>query len=326
VKGLDFLVYRARFAAEILGVASFLVLGAMFFYSGALFPETLPDGFSSSIELQGQVLLLVLTPTFLLVYLIVAQRRSVRCGEKLVANHVVSADPAEWLRKIRIGTLLIGVCVGFLYGLLMNVPAEWRNSFASLDFQVQSIVIGQVLLWTLIGFALAYRLHTAWCFYKQGKSVRIDVYDTVKYELFARHGLDDVFAITVLLVLATLQSLDAQFRLYNYVTAWIVAFPAAASLLILPMLSLQRRLLAHKEEFLEEMNRQVSSVARVVEPNSLAQLELLMQHRDRVRHASAWPIDLSFVSRLLVYIVIPPLAWLGAAFVEVAVDRILGGF
>ena len=133
-----------------------------------------------------------------------------------------------------------------------------------------------------------------------------------------------MFGITILLVLATLQSLDAQFRLANYITAWIIAFPAAASLLILPMLSLQRRLLAHKKEFLQEMNRQVSDAARVVGPDSLTQIELLMQHRDRIQHTSAWPIDLSIASRLMLYLVIPPLAWLGAAIVEVGLDKILG--
>ncbi|MFQ5982568.1 MAG: hypothetical protein ACE5KS_04250 [Woeseiaceae bacterium] len=325
MKSLDFLIYRARYTAEILGPASLLLLSMIVLYSGALMPETMPETFSSSNELLGQVLLLILVPAFLLTYLVVAQRRSIRFAEKLVASQIIAADPADWMQKIAGRTVLLGAVIGLLYGALFNLPPEWRSSFSSLSIQIQSIAIGQVFLWTLIGLVLTYRLHTAWCFYKKGKTVRVDLYDTGKYEPFARNGLDDVLGITVLLVLATVQSLDAEFRLYNYLTAWIVAFPAAATLLILPMLSLQRRLLAHKKEFLEEMHRQVSDASRAVEPDSLAQLELLMQHRDRVRHASAWPIDLSIASRLMLYIIIPPIAWLGAAFVEVGIDRILGG-
>ena len=177
----------------------------------------------------------------------------------------------------------------------------------------------------MVGLVLTYRLHTALCFYKKGKDVPVDLYDKSKYEPFARNGLDDVFGITVLLVLTILQSLDARFRLGNYVTAWVIAFPAAVSLLILPMLSLHRRLLAHKREFLGEMHRQVADASRVMEPNSLTQIELLMQHRDRVRHTSAWPIDMSIASRLILYIIIPPLAWLGAAIVEMGLDKILNG-
>jgi hypothetical protein len=325
LKGLDFLIYRARYTAEILGPVVLLLLSVLFLYSGALFSESVPEAYSSSEELLGQVLLLILTPAFLITYLVVAQRRSIRFADRLVASHLVSSDPAGWLQKIAGRTVLLGAIVGFLYGVGFNLLPEWRNSFGSLGFQVQSLVIGQVLLWTVVGFVLTYRIHTALCFYKQGKIVPVDLYDTSKYEPFARNGLDDVFGITVLLVLTLLQSLDAEFRLANYITAWIIALPAAAALLILPMLSVHRRLLGHKKAFLEEMYRQVADASRVVDPDSITQIELLMQHRDRVRHTSAWPIDLSIAFRLILFIIIPPLAWLGAAFVELGLDRILTG-
>jgi len=323
LKGLDFLIYRARYTAEIVGPVVLLLLSVLFLYSGALFSASVPEFYSSSEELLGQVLLLILTPAFLVTYLVVAQRRSVGFADRLIASHLVSSDPADWLQKIAGRTVLLGAIVGFLYGLLFNLLPEWRNSFGSLGFQVQSIAIGQLVLWTLIGVVLTYRIHTALCFYKKGKVVPVDLYDTSKFDPFARNGLDDVFGIAVLLVLTILQSLDAEFRLGNYIFAWIVAFPAAASLLVLPMLSLHRRLLAHKKEFLEEMHRQVADASRVAEPDSLTRIELLMQHRDRVRHTSTWPIDLSIAFRLILFIIIPPLAWLGAAFVELGLDRIL---
>ena len=324
MKALDYFVHESRYSAEVAGPVVFLLLSAMFLYSGALFPESLPEYFTSSSQLLGQVLLLVLTPVFLVTYLIIAQRRSARFAEEVVASRLLSSESEGWALKMRGRTVLSGMFLGFLYGLFLNVPPEWRNSFTSLGPQVQSIIVGQVILWTIAGLVLTYRLHTAWSFYTHGKVVHVNLYETSKYMPFARNGLDDVFGITMLLVLATVQSLDAQFRLANYITAWVIAFPAAASLLILPMLSLQRRLLAHKKEFLEEMNRQVSDAARVVEPDSLTQIELLMQHRDRIAHTSAWPIDMSIATRLILYIVIPPLAWFGTAIVEVGLDRIWG--
>ena len=323
MKTLDYLIHKSRYSAEVAGPLIFLILSAMFLYSGALFPKSLPEYFTSSSQLLGQVLLLILTPVFLVTYLIIAQRRSVRLAEKVVASRLLTPESEDWGHEIRARTVLSGVILGFLFGLLLNVPPEWRNSFFSVGSQVQSIIVGQVFVWTIVGLALTYRLHTAWTFYTKGKVVHINLYETSKYIPFARNGLDDVFGITMLLVLATLQSMDAQFRLTNYMTAWIVAFPAAASLLILPMLSLQRRLLAHKKEFLEEMNRQVSDAARVVGVDSLTQIELLIQHRDRIAHTSAWPIDMSITTRLILYIVIPPIAWFGAAIVEVGLDRIL---
>ena len=55
----------------------------------------------------------------------------------------------------------------------------------------------------------------------------------------------------------------------------------------------------------------------------IPELESLLQHRDRLRHAYTWPVDLGIVYRLLFYVVIPPLAWFGAALMETAVQEFL---
>jgi len=38
-----------------------------------------------------------------------------------------------------------------------------------------------------------------------------------------------------------------------------------------------------------------------------------------------WPLDWRIYSRLAFYVILPPIAWLGAAFVEFGVDRFLDG-
>ena len=95
-----------------------LLLSSMFLYSGVLFPESIPSEFSSSQELLGQALLLILVPSFLIAYLIVAQRRSVGFAGRLVANRLVTSDPAEWLAGTSGRTVLIGALLGFLIGMM----------------------------------------------------------------------------------------------------------------------------------------------------------------------------------------------------------------
>ena len=80
-------------------------MSVMFLYSGALFPESIPQYFSSLTEVTGQALLIILTPAFLVTYLIIAQRRSVRFAESLVANRLITSDPADWLQEIRARTV-----------------------------------------------------------------------------------------------------------------------------------------------------------------------------------------------------------------------------
>jgi hypothetical protein len=54
-------------------------------------------------------------------------------------------------------------------------------------------------------------------------------------------------------------------------------------------------------------------------------LEPLLQRRDRINAIHTWPLNVSMISRLLIYGVIPPAAWVGAALVERMVEDLLGG-
>jgi hypothetical protein len=185
-------------------------------------------------------------------------------------------------------------------------------------------VIGQAILWTLVGLTLSYRLHTAFSYNKLGRSIRLDLLDVRKVASFAKNGVDDVLAIAILLALSTTQSLDAQFRFDNYAAAILIALPAAGFLFVLPMLSIHRRLVHARAEYVEELNSQIASTSRELEPDAIQKLELLMQHRDRASDILTWPLDWTIYSRLAFYVILPPIAWLGAAFVEFGLDRMLG--
>ena len=57
---------------------------------------------------------------------------------------------------------------------------------------------------------------------------------------------------------------------------------------------------------------------------TLQTLEPLLQARDRINALHTWPLDFSIWSRLFFYGLIPPLAWLAAALVEIVVERVIG--
>jgi hypothetical protein len=50
--------------------------------------------------------------------------------------------------------------------------------------------------------------------------------------------------------------------------------------------------------------------------HDFATLETITAHIDRVRAMPNWPIDVQTVTRVFAYVIIPPLAWVGAALVE----------
>jgi hypothetical protein len=323
LKALDFLIYRAPHAAAITSLSSAALLTTLFLFAGTLQAEVLPQHYTSREQLQGTVILLVLVPTFLLLFLISGQRRSMRYAQELFDNGASDQRPETWLRPINVRLPLIGMALGLIYALLVNTPLAWLGDFFHANSVARSLVIGQAILWTLLGLVLSYRLHTAFSYNKLGRTVRFDLLDVRRVAPFAKNVVDDAVAIAILLALSTTQSLDAQFRLDNYASAMLVALPAAGFLFLLPMLSIHRRLVQARAEYVEQMNSQIASASRELAPDAIQKLELLMQHRDRAADILTWPLDWTIYSRLAFYIILPPIAWLGAAFVEFGVGRIL---
>lgn len=62
--------------ASTIGAACLLLLTVMFWTSGALWPTELPEYASSSRQITGMVLMLILLPSYLLAAIFTAQRRS----------------------------------------------------------------------------------------------------------------------------------------------------------------------------------------------------------------------------------------------------------
>ena len=324
MKVLDLIIYSARHAAAIASLSCLALLTTLFLVSGTFQADVLPEFYTSFEQLLGTVLLLILVPAFLLLFLISGQRRSMRYAQELVDSGISDRGPETWLRPMRARIPLIGVGLGLIYALAVNTPLAWLANFVHSDSLTRSIVIGQATLWAVVGLTLSYRLYTAYAYNKLGRTVRLDLLDVRQVAPFAKNGVDDVLAIALFLVLSTLQSLDAQFRFVNYAAAMLIALPAAAFLFLLPMISIHRRLVHSRTEYLKEMNSQIASASRELAPEAIEKLELLMQHRDRARQFSTWPVDWTIYSRLAFYVILPPIAWLGAAFVEFGVDRILG--
>lgn len=323
MKLLDFIVYRARHSAAIAGISSAILLTTLFCVSGAFQPRDLPEYYTSPEQLLGTVMLIIVISAVLLVFLILGQRRSMRYGQELFDRGVSDQRPESWLRPMKIRVPLIGAGLGLFYALIANTPLLWIADFVHSNSLTQSIVIGQAVLWTLVGLTLSYRLHTAFAYNKLGRTIRLDLLDVHQIAPFAKSGVDDVLVIAIMLALSTMQSLDAQFRVYNYAASMLVALPAAGLLFFLPMLSVHRRLLQAKTEYLKKMDTQIASASRTFTTEAVHKLELLMQHRDRVRDTLTWPLDWTIYSRLAFYVILPPIAWLGAAFVEFGVDRML---
>ena len=58
-------------------------------------------------------------------------------------------------------------------------------------------------------------------------------------------------------------------------------------------------------------------------PRRYESLEPLLILRREVLSAPEWPFDTTTMGRLALYLIIPPLTWIGAALIEIVVDTAL---
>jgi len=214
------------------------------------------------------------------------------------------------------------------------VFAAWGNiSWDSLEFSPAdarfffsiSIVIGQFVLWTVVGLVIAVSFHNSVLLYKLGKLVEIDIYDLDSLNPFGRTSLIALLMIMGALALTPLQSIDAEFRWDNCSTALVVCIPAAITFMLLPTWQLHRRVKLEKQAKLTSINLEIARASRSLEEMPLNQLSALLDRRKYILHCRSWPMDASIFSRVVFYILIPPLAWTGAALMELALGSYLVG-
>ena len=60
-----------------------------------------------------------------------------------------------------------------------------------------------------------------------------------------------------------------------------------------------------------------------IEPENLQQLSPLLSYRREIAGVSTWPFDMGNLTTLMLYLIIPPVTWIGAALIENLVDSLL---
>jgi hypothetical protein len=100
-----------------------------------------------------------------------------------------------------------------------------------------------------------------------------------------------------------------------------------AVLFVLPIWPIHREILAAKRAELGRINALLDAVARPNGPEGaherIAHLNQYLVYRREIAAVHEWPFDTGIVTRLAFYLIIPPLTWIGAALIDVAVERLV---
>ena len=245
-----------KYPASATGAACLLLLTVLFWTSGALWPTELPDYASSSRQITGMLMMLILLPAYLLVAAFVTQRRSLNLVEQLeplLPDPRHALDAREVIRNGLKRTWRAASAIGLGMGLFNAQPiyALTESSAPSIDI---TIALGQLFMWLIVGLLGGQRALAAHSFSRLGEVVEFDLFQLDRLRPLARSDMVDALVIAGALALTPLQALDAEFRWYNYSFGLMVSIPATLFLLVWPMRSVHRRIRVEKQRQLSRVN------------------------------------------------------------------------
>ena len=308
------------------GAAVFLPLFLISTLSGAIYPnESVPIWGANPLEATGLFLMLAILPAYLLMCF-VGLTRTNNATFEVVDSLLPDCDVAE-IRYKNAAWWPLSAVVALAFGFFGNIV--WSGiSFDVSDplFAVSiSIVLGQLTLWLIVGVVVHLGIQEGLVFRKIGKIVPIDIYNLDELNGFGQASLNSFLMIVGALAITALQSLDQVFRIENYLNAFLVCIPAILILVPMPIWSLHRRILKHKSELLNEIAAEIKSSSHALSGEEFHNMNALLSRKEKIQHTRNWPMDLSMGARFILYIFIPPLAWTGAALMEVFLDSLLVG-
>ncbi|MCP4003755.1 MAG: hypothetical protein GY725_06125 [bacterium] len=186
-----------------------------------------------------------------------------------------------------------------------------------------------ILLWIVMSFVISALIDNARLFNRCAGLLRVDLLNTRALTPFAAVAVSSTLAIIGTLAAFPLMNLDGTVDRLALIPGFAAISVPMVALFILPIWPVHRRLAQEKRRELDRLDSEIAAASqgeKRTDDESRPDLELLvplLAFRREIIQVSEWPFDLSMVTRLLFYLIIPPLTWVGAALIENLVEAAL---
>lgn len=310
--------------AILLAIASWVLLVGLFLWAFDYFEPLTEDNASS----LGTSLFF----SCMLVYTVFAGAWVLRRSAQLVREMPLTCSKElqeRYAEKMlgasarRLVILLVAALVaGTIHNMLIQGSLDptqmWSGSIAL------GGSIGAWLVWITITAVIMSFIVNANRFAEIGeKHIEIDLLEPERMQLLGRAALMPTFGVIGTQALYPLLWIGGVANMTAAVPGFVVTAAALTYLFIRSTMPIHRRIKMKKREELDKVRQAITE--KRADSSALPSEELmsLLRYRDYVERCSEWPFRIGVLFRWLLYLLIPPLTWVGAALIENLVDAAL---
>ena len=243
-----------------------------------------------------------------------------------ISNQNISAVLQRMERpgaRFQITCLIIGVICGLLHINFMGfIPI---NANGELDFSgnlVKVTIAGTLLTWCMMTTVISSLIQNSYLIDDLTNDLKqIDIFRKQPWQPLARVAIASSLALIGSNAIFPLLFIDSGTEAASKILPGMaLSIPAVAAMVMVPLATTRRKIAAQKEARLLSIDQ---AIAKLPDPRThveMQSLNTLLDQRNHLQRVSSWPLNLGNIGRLLFYIFIPPLTWVGAALIERLVD------
>lgn len=233
----------------------------------------------------------------------------------------VCSKPRRWL----VAVIGIAIASGIAHNLLLFGSLGPLLLYDTPSLATSSVAWGTLLIWLTVTLVVAALLDNALLLNRLARRVRVEPFHSMPLRPFATVAVISTLALIGAQAAFPIMTLEDRVNPAAYLPGLFATGVPMLLLAALPVWPVHRRLVAAKRQLLAEVDACITTqpLPDPRRPESLAPLTSLLAYRREVMQIAEWPFDVSVVARLALYLIIPPLTWVGAALIEHVVDAFL---
>lgn len=232
----------------------------------------------------------------------------------------LACRPPRWTFVV----LLISISLGILHNWMLWEPGLGMTE-AMKQPDLLATILSSSLIWVVMTFVIASLISNAMLFNRLSQRVHVDLLNTRSLAPFAAVAVSSTLAVIGAQAAFPILIFAEQMNPLTFAPGLLATGVPMLLLFFWPIWPVHRRLHQSKRQELERLDGEIARSPRPAldDLEGLSELNGKLSYRREIEAVSEWPFDGGALSRLLLYLIIPPLTWVGAALIEILVDSAL---